>query len=158
MMTLVISLPLLAIGVLILGKDFGLKTLYITFMAPFFMRIIPAINITAGIKEVNPVLELIVSALAGGLLVGTAIGIALNRSCATGGTDLIALLIQHFFKFLVLSHILLVLDGFVVVASGVINHDPMIAIFSFISLLIIIRTITFFTQKKLVSPKIEQVL
>ncbi|WP_265415850.1 YitT family protein [Jeotgalibaca ciconiae] len=155
-MSVSISLPLLALGMIILGKNFGIKTLYITLMTPLFMRIIPALHITAALNKWHPILELIVAALLGGVLVGSSIGIALNRSCATGGTDLIALLLKYFLSFLKLSHILLVLDGFVVVASGVINNNLLIAVFSFISLLIIIKTIAFFTQNKLFAPKLEQ--
>ena len=92
---------------------------------------------------------LLLAAVIGGLLVGTAIGIALNHDCATGGTDLIALLIQHFFRFLKLSAILFVLDGSVVIASGVISGDAMIAVFSLVSLFVIINTIKFVTAKKL---------
>ena len=71
------------------------------------MRLIPSIPITEGLKNIHPILELAIAALVGGLLVGAAIGIALNRECATGGTDLIALLIQHFIKALKVPHILL---------------------------------------------------
>lgn len=110
---------------------------------------------TAGLYKINQVLALSVAAILGGLLVGSSIGIALNRSCATGGTDLIALLLKHYLKYLKLSHILLALDGFVVLASGVINDDWVIAVFSFISLLIIIKTIAFFTEKRLFAPKLQ---
>lgn len=148
-MSLCISIPLLILGIILLGKSFGIKTLYITFMTPLCMRLVPAIPFTAFLKDINPILELLIVAIIGGLLVGSAIGIALNRKCATGGTDLIALLIQHFIKFLKIPHILFVLDGSVVIASGVINQNIMIAVFSFISLMIIIKIISFITSKNI---------
>ena len=91
---------------------------------------------------------LFLASVIGGLLVGGSVGIALNHNCATGGTDLIALLIQHFFPFLKLSSILFVLDGSVVVASGISSGDFMIAVFSLLSLFIIIHTIKFITSGK----------
>lgn len=148
-MTLVISVPLLILGAILLGKSFGLKTLYITLMTPLFMRLVPAYDILGPVGEVSSILELSIAAVLGALLVGAAIGIALNHDCATGGTDLIALLIQYFIKFLKVPSILFFLDGSVVIASGIINHDPMIAIFSFISLVIIIKTISYFTSHKI---------
>ncbi len=148
-MSLCISLPLLVIGVLLLGKSFGIKTLFITIATPICMKFVPMVYIADFLPAMNPIVELSICAIIGGLLVGSAIGIALNRQCATGGTDLLSLIINHFIPALKLSAILLVLDGFVVIASGVITQNAMIAVFSFISLLIIIQTITFITKNQL---------
>lgn len=144
-MSLCISIPLLIIATILLGKSFGIKTLYITFATPFFMSIIPSIHITQTIYEINPILELLICGICGGILVGSAIGIALNHKCATGGTDVIALLIQYVFNHFKLSIILLFLDGSVVIASGVISMNLAISIFSLFSLLIIIKVIGFLT-------------
>ena len=57
------------------------------------MKLIPSIHTTQFLLDIHPLLELAVAGLLGGLLVGAAIGIALNHACATGGTDVIALLI-----------------------------------------------------------------
>lgn len=147
-MSLCISIPLLILSTLVLGKSFGIKTLYITLVTPLFMKIIPEIHITQGLYEIHPILELVVAGLLGGFLVGAAIGVALNHECATGGTDVIALLIQYVFKFLKLSVILFFLDGSVVIASGVITNNVLISVFSFLSLMVIIKTISFVTKHK----------
>ena len=148
-MSLCISIPLLILSTIVLGKSFGIKTLYITLATPLFMKIIPTIAITQSLADIHPIVELLVAGALGGILVGGAIGIALNHDCATGGTDVIALLIQHVFKFLKLSVILFVLDGSVVVTSGIITNSIFISVFSFLSLLVIIKTISFVTEKKL---------
>lgn len=147
-MTLCISIPLLVLGTLLLGKSFGIKTLYITLATPVCMKLVPYADFSELLSELPDILVLLLAAVLGGLLVGTAIGIALNHDCATGGTDLIALLIRHFFRFLKLSAILFVLDGSVVIASGVISGNFMIAVFSLLSLFIIIHTIKFVTSRK----------
>lgn len=147
-MTLCISVPLLVLGTLLLGKSFGIKTLYITLVTPICMKLVPYVDFAGLLSGIPNILMLLLAAVIGGLLVGTAIGIALNHDCATGGTDLIALLIQHFFRFLKLSAILFVLDGSVVIASGVISGDFLIAVFSLLSLFVIIRTIKFVTLRK----------
>lgn len=133
-----ISMPLLVMGVLFLGKGFGIKTLYITLMGPLFLKVIPQTHITD---------NLLVAGIIGGLLVGTAIGIAIIRGCSTGGTDLVAMLINRIIKFLKLPVILFILDGFIIVASGIISKNFMIPIYSLISLLLIIKTIGFVTTK-----------
>lgn len=147
-MSLCISIPLLILSTIVLGKSFGIKTLYITIASPLFMKVIPSIAITAPLQQIHPIVELIVAGALGGLLVGCAIGIALNHDCATGGTDVIALLIQHVFKFVKLSAILFVLDGSVVITSGIITNSIFISVFSFLSLMVIIQTISFVTKKK----------
>ncbi|EQJ05266.1 YitT family protein [Clostridioides difficile] len=133
-----ISMPLLVMGLLFLGKGFGIKTLYITLMGPLFLKVIPQTHITD---------NLLVAGGIGGLLVGTAIGIAIIRGCSTGGTDLVAMLINKVIKFLKLPVILFMLDGFIIVASGIISKNFMISIYSLISLLLIIKTIGFVTTK-----------
>ena len=147
-MTLCISIPLLVLATILLGKSFGIKTLYITFMTPVCMEIVPVIDLFQLLPGIPQLLIQIIAAIIGGVLVGTAIGLALNHDCATGGTDVIALLIQHFFKFFKLSVILFVLDGSVVIASGFISGDFMIAILSLFSLFVIINTIKYITSKK----------
>ena len=148
-MSLCISIPLLILSTIVLGKSFGIKTLYITLATPLFMKLIPSIHTTQFLLDIHPLLELAVAGLLGGLLVGAAIGIALNHACATGGTDVIALLIQYVFKFLKVSMILFFLDGSVVIASGVITQNALISVFSFLSLMVIIQTISFVTKHKL---------
>lgn len=133
-----ISMPLLVMGLLFLGKGFGIKTLYITLMGPLFLKVIPQTHITD---------NLLVAGVIGGLLVGAAIGIAIIRGCSTGGTDLVAMLINKVIKFLKLPVILFMLDGFIIVASGIISKNFMISIYSLISLLLIIKTIGFVTTK-----------
>lgn len=133
-----ISMPLLVMGLLFLGKGFGIKTLYITLMDSLFLKVIPQTHITD---------NLLVAGVIGGLLVGTAIGIAIIRGCSTGGTDLVAMLINKVIKFLKLPVILFMLDGFIIVASGIISKNFMISIYSLISLLLIIKTIGFVTTK-----------
>ncbi|WP_248734373.1 YitT family protein [Neobacillus rhizosphaerae] len=137
-MSPLISIPLLILGVIFLGKSFGVKTLYITLIGPVFLKLIPDTHVTD---------NLLVAGIVGGLLVGTAIGIAIVRQCATGGTDLAALLINKVFKSLKIPKILLVLDGLVVISSGVISKNYSISIYSFLSLLVIIYSIKFIVGK-----------
>lgn len=148
-MSLIISIPMLIVAVLLLGKNFGLKTLYITIMTPLFMKIVPDFWLTARIAEISPILELLVSGILAGLLIGLGIAIALRANCATGGTDVLALIIQYFFKNIKLSNIILVLDGLIIIGSGVVTSNWMISIFSLVSLLVIIQTIKILTNPKL---------
>ncbi|WP_050606504.1 YitT family protein [Clostridium niameyense] len=137
-MTLGISGPLLIMGILFLGKSFGIKTLYITIMGPIFLKLIPQVHITN---------NLFMAALLGGVLVGLAIGIAIVRDCTTGGTDLAAMLINKIIKFIKMPIILFILDGSIVIGSGIISKNYMISIYSLISLFIIINTINLIVNR-----------
>ena len=151
-MSLMISIPLLIIATWKLGSSFGIKTLYITLMTPFFLRFVPEYWLFEGLVKIHPNLELIASGLVAGILVGTGIAFALNSNCATGGTDVLAILIQRVLKKFEVSSIIFVLDGTIIIASGIIKQNLWISVFSFISLLVIIQTI-----KTLANPKEQAV-
>lgn len=144
-MTLWISIPLLILATFLLGKSFGIKTLYITLITPIWMHIIPSMDF---FHTLPFLLNLSFAGVFGGLLVGSSIGIALNHDCATGGTDVMALLIQKVLKHIKLSHILFCLDGFVIIASGLITQNIFISIFSLLTLWVIISTISYITAHK----------
>ena len=151
-MSLVISIPLLILATWKLGKSFGIKTLYITLMTPLFLKIVPQYWLLEGLVKIHPNLELILSGILAGILVGTGIALALKSDCATGGTDVIAILIHQVLKKVEVSNIIFVLDGLIIIASGIIKQNLWISVFSFISLLIIIKTI-----KTLTNPKEQSV-
>lgn len=146
-MSLAISVPLLILATVLLGKGFGVKTLYITLITPVCMELVPAFDLSQACSSLPWFIAPLIAALAGGILVGAAVGIALNRQCATGGTDVIALLIQYVFRFLKVPTILFCLDGSVVIASGVISGNAWIAAFSLLSLFVIMQTIRKITQR-----------
>lgn len=133
-----ISVPLLILGIKALGKSFGIKTLYVTVVSPLFIRIIPEIKLFDNI---------ILSAILGGLLVGTGIGIALVRNCTTGGTDLAAALLNKLIPKIKIPIFLFMLDGLVVISSGIVSRDFKNAIYSMLSLLVIIKTIDFILKR-----------
>lgn len=133
-----ISVPLLIMSIVFLGKSFGIKTLYITLTAPLFLKIIPQTHVTS---------NLLVAGVIGGLLVGSSIGIAIIRGCATGGTDLLAMMINKAIKKIKMPVILFLLDGIVIIGSGVISKNYMVSLYSLISLLVIIVSISFITRR-----------
>lgn len=147
-MSLIISIPMLAVAVFLLGKNFGIKTLYITVLTPMIMKYVPAIWVTQPLNQISPILEYLVSGVLAGILIGIGISIALNANCATGGTDVLALIIQYFIKGAKLSNIIFILDGLIIVASGIVTSNLMISVFSLISLFVIIQTIKICTNPR----------
>ena len=152
-MTLCISVPLLLLSFFVLGTSFGFKTVFIIIMNPLMMAIVPECDITGFFASMNPIIQQTIAALLGGTLVGLAVGLALNNEGATGGTDVIALLIHHYVNRVQVQTILFLLDGVVVILSGIISKDFMVAFFSLVSLVIINRVITWFTKHEYTKRK-----
>ena len=135
--SLSISITLLIISTLVLGKSFGIKTLYITLLTPVCIRLVPSLTITS---------NTLIASVLGGILVGVSIGLALSRSAATGGTDIIALLINKIFKKLDVPTILFILDISIVLSSWAISKDFKTSIYSALSLLVIMQSIKISTK------------
>ena len=137
-MSLIVSVPLLVLGMIFIGSKFGIKTLYITLMIPLFIKIVPNVNLMAGLPFI---VQLIIAMIVGGLLIGLSIGIALRHNCATGGTDLLAVLIKKVIKVGEIPTIVFICDGLIIIFSGFIAKNILVSLFSFLTLMIIIPTI-----------------
>jgi uncharacterized membrane-anchored protein YitT (DUF2179 family) len=83
------------ISLKVLGPSFGIKTVYSIIMASVFFSILQHFitdPILAG--EMAPLVDdKFLSALIGGALAGTAIGIAFTQGGSTGGTDIVAMMV-----------------------------------------------------------------
>lgn len=127
----VINIPLFFTGVVLLGRQFGLKTLIGVILVPSI------ILLTA---NVNPLTnEPLLAALYGGLGVGLGLGLVFRGKASTGGVDLIAQII-HKFTGLSLGLAILMIDGLIVLSSAI-AFDIELALFALISLYITSKTI-----------------
>ena len=88
------AIDILLLGFIILGKGFGVKTIYcvaMSFVLFQFMPMIPGLtSISAGITD-N-----LINALIGGAMSGIGIAIIITQGGSTGGTDIIALSINKY--------------------------------------------------------------
>ena len=91
----VINGILVLISLKVLGPSFGIKTVYSIIMASIFFSLLQHYitdPILAG--EMAPLVDdKFLSALIGGALAGTAIGIAFTQGGSTGGTDIVAMMV-----------------------------------------------------------------
>lgn len=90
----VINIVLLVIGLFTLGKQFGFKTVYAIVITSIglnvFQDLIPY-EICQSLAVANGKL---ISCMMGGLLVGVGIGISMSVGGCSGGTDIIALIVN----------------------------------------------------------------
>lgn len=103
---LALNVPVFLIAYKIKGKRFIGRTLVGTFLLSAWLYVIPAVDVTQG--------DYILAAVFGGVLAGAGIGLILLSKATTGGTDMVAVLIQHYVRHYSVVQILQVLDALVV--------------------------------------------
>ncbi|KOP81527.1 hypothetical protein AMS60_02950 [Bacillus sp. FJAT-21945] len=106
-----INIPLFFAGLILLGKDFSIKTLVGIFFVPFTIWISAEIPFTID----NPLL----SAIYGGILLGVGLGIVYRGKGSTGGLATVAQIVKKYTGFSS-GYSQLIVDGFVVVASALV--------------------------------------
>ena len=128
-----INIPLLILGVLLVGKEFSMKTLVGTFFVPFVIWLTTDIKLHVD----NPLL----SAIYGGIMLGVGLGIVYRANGSTGGTALIAQLVKKYTG-LSSGFSQLLVDGLVVVTSAfVFNFE--LALYAMIAIYVTSKVIDF---------------
>lgn len=132
MMFLLLNIPLFIAGVKILGLSFGARTIYgmisLAVFIDIFQPIVPVITH-----------DLLLATIYGGVLGGIGLGLVFLAKGTTGGTDMIARLINHYTGFSV-GQGLLIADGFVVFLAGVF-FNPEVALYAALTIFINSKTI-----------------
>lgn len=93
---LAINAVLLAIGFKILGKAFGMKTIYAIGITTLFFNIVPFVIPEELIVSLSGKNSDLICAIMAGALAGLGIGISFNSGGSSGGTDIIALIINKY--------------------------------------------------------------
>lgn len=138
------NIPLFIAGVIILGKNFGAKSLVGTLT-------LPAIVILT--QDWQPVtLNPLLGAIFGGIVVGSGIGLVFKGKASTGGTDLLAQIITKYTG-LTLGTSVLLIDGIIAVSAAVV-FDIEKGLYAIIGLYVTTKTIDIiqlgFSQSKMV--------
>ncbi|MBH0230898.1 YitT family protein [Halobacillus yeomjeoni] len=107
----VLNIPLFIIGVVILGKNFGLKSFVGTIVLPLFVLLTNDIDAATD--------NSLLGAIFGGMGVGLGLGIVFRGRASTGGIDLAAQVV-HKFTHLPLGISVALLDGMIVVTSALV--------------------------------------
>ncbi len=109
-MTLLMNIPLFIAGVKFLGRSFGARTIYGMILYSLFIDLF---------QPLVPIItkDLLLASIYGGVLGGLGLGIVFLSKGTTGGTDMIARLINHFTN-LSMGQGLLLADGIVVLLAG----------------------------------------
>lgn len=87
----ILNVILLLLGFLVLGKGFGIKTIYVIALTSLLFDILPQFPQLEVMMD-----EKLLVALVGGLMEAVGIGLVLQRGGSTGGTDIIAMIINKY--------------------------------------------------------------
>lgn len=107
---LVLNVPLFLLAALVKGKKFVARTAVATVLLSAWLYVIPLWNLAEG--------DYVLSAIFGGVICGVGMGMVLLARATTGGTDMLAALIQHKLRHYTIMQIICVIDG-IIVAVGI---------------------------------------
>ena len=134
---LIMGIPLIFFSIKILGTKNAIKTLIGMLLLSL------CISLTSSLSQVSVTDDVLLAAITGAILLGLGLGVVFSVDGSTGGTDLIALMINKAIPSIPLSKCLVCIDGLVVMSSGIVNKILETALYSAISLYVIVKMIDF---------------
>lgn len=153
-MYFVINIPLLIMGWKLVGRDFLFKTLYGTSCLSFL------ITLTKTWK--GPSNDIMLGSIYGGVLIGIGLGLIFMVNGSTGGTDVVARILNRYFD-IPLGRTMLILDV-VILGIAAIFFGKEIVMYTLISMTIVSKAIDYFqdgyTKAKgitIISSKSEEI-
>ncbi|MBU5591508.1 YitT family protein [Clostridium sp. MSJ-4] len=155
---IIINLVLFIVAFLAIGKNFGIKTIYsslgVSFMILILEKIIPIQKSITG--------ELFLELIFGIIISGGGMAIVFNENASTGGTDIIAKILNKFFH-INLGKAVLLADLSITVMAGF-AFGPRLSMFSMLGVIIngfiidsIIEGLNMNKQVTIISSKYEEV-
>ncbi|MGL5560426.1 MAG: YitT family protein [Paraclostridium dentum] len=132
---LAIGIPLVIFSIKILGVKDSIKTLI--GMTVFSI----VLGITSSLSNFDVTKDVLLCSISGALCLGIGLGIVLKMDASTGGTDLIALMLNRAFPSIPLSKFMVILDGIVVISAGIASKNLETALYSGVALYIIVKIV-----------------
>lgn len=120
---LLLNIPVFILGWFKVGKGFTIYSIVSVIFATFFLEVLPVISLSD---------DIILNAVAGGVISGIAVGLSLKWGASTGGMDIVAMVLSRLqdkpigIYFLSLNAIIIALAGFL--------YEPENALYTLIAL------------------------
>jgi uncharacterized membrane-anchored protein YitT (DUF2179 family) len=152
-----INAVLISIALKILGPNFGVKTI-VNMVTLTLLFAIPQEYFPGALIEDN-----FLSAVLGGMMGGVGIGLVFSRGGSTGGTDIIAMIINKY-KNISPGRIILYCDVIIISSSYFLVHSVEKMVYGFVSMAVVSYTLDAFlsgsnasAQIFIFSPKYEEI-
>lgn len=134
------DIPLLTIAIILFGKQFGGRTLFAAAITPGLMNILTALVYPTkeAIQSLDPALlmggaidlsnHLMLACILGGTVIGAGLGMVVRSNATTGGTDIVAMILNkylhvQFSRGVLLADSCVVLAGLIVIGFGIGMED-----------------------------------
>lgn len=143
----VINLFLVAIAIKVLGASFGIKTIYSMVVISIAFSVLPAVS-TGAIIQDN-----FLSAVLGGMMGGAGIGIVFSRGGSTGGTDIIAMIVNKY-RNVSPGRIIMYCDVLIIGSSYFLVHSLDKMVYGFVSMAVVSYTLDAFLSGSNASAQI----
>ena len=124
MITLALNLSLLLVGILLIGPEFGAKTIYTSVLMPLIMRVYEVLIPNVGSINQDPLLDMLCYAV----VVSIGLAIVFNCNASSGGLDIVAKLMNKYLRMDMGKA--MSLSGMLVCCAAVLFYDLKIVIIS----------------------------
>lgn len=124
---LILNIPVFFVGYFVLGKKFIGRTIIATCMISFWLLVLPFVDFTQG--------DFVLSAVFGGAISGAGIGLVLLAKATTGGTDMVAAIIQKYMRHRSVVQIMVCLDV-IIIAFGCIQFGMGATLYAIVAIFV----------------------
>lgn len=141
-MLFILNVPLVVVSYFFIRRSFAVETLTYVLLSSAFTELFRLVNLYQYTDD------LLLAALAGGVLNGLCIGILFKAGASSGGTDIVGLLVQKKFRDVSISWIILSVNIVIVLFGGVMYLTVLkISLTSVISIVLFSFILQFITSK-----------
>lgn len=131
LMGVMMDIPLILIGMKVLGPRFGFKTILGSFLTAFFVDLLTFLWGTDPLVQNNPLL----SAIFGGVLLGFGLGLIFKSKATSGGTDIVGMILAKYTR-MPIGQLMIYVDSVIVLLGLLISKDWEIPMYSWIVIFI----------------------
>ncbi|MDI6851581.1 MAG: YitT family protein [bacterium] len=133
---LVINAMLFIIAFILLGSEFGLKSIYASVILSVFIDVLEYV-----LPKSLYINDLVIATIFGNLLTGFGIALVVSRDASTGGTDIVAMIIKKYSN-IDMGKALLVIDFTITLFAGIF-FGKIIGMYSLLAVIINTNTIDY---------------
>ncbi len=159
------DIPLLILAFLIFGSKFGSRTIVAALYTPGCMNVITRLSfpteeamrtldpaqMLGGILDLSD--HLMLASFIGSVFLGVGVGLVVRQQATTGGTDIIAMMIQKYFHIgfsnaVLIADSIVVISGLLVIGFGIGTGDPdpqgwLLSLYSLITIYVTSRVLAY---------------
>lgn len=160
------DIPLLIIGLICFGSTFGLRTIVAAMITPGLMNLLSKLVYPSqeALERLDPAQllggsidlsnDLMLATIIGSVLIGIGVGLVVRNQATTGGTDIVAMMLQkychiNFSNGVLLADTVVVLSGLLVIGFGIGSSDMatstgwLLSLYSLVAIFVASRVIAY---------------